>query len=232
MIENKSQLVVVVYVDDIIFGGHNDEVCRQFAERMTTKFKMSMLGELSYFLGLQVNQQQNGVFISQANYIKEMLKKFMMEDSKPISTPMVVGCKFSSSDESSSVDQTLYRTTIGSLLYLTASRPDILQAVCLVAQFQGSPKETHLVALKKIFRYLRGTMEYSLWYPKIESFTLIAFSDADWAGRVDDRKSTSGGTFFSGQSLVAWHSKKQESISLSIAEAEYIATTASCTQVI
>ncbi|XP_042494955.1 uncharacterized mitochondrial protein AtMg00810-like [Macadamia integrifolia] len=133
MTENKSQLVVVVYVDDIIFEEQNDEMCRQFAERMMAEFEMSMLGELSYFLGLEVNQQQNGIFISQAKYIKEMLKKFMMEDSKPVSTPMVVGCKLSSRDESSSVDQTLYRSMIGSLLYLTASRPDILQAVCLVA---------------------------------------------------------------------------------------------------
>ncbi|XP_043694337.1 secreted RxLR effector protein 161-like [Telopea speciosissima] len=155
-----------------------------------------------------------------------------MEDNKPVSTPMVVGCKMSLNDESASVDQTKYRSMIRSLLYLTASRPDIMQSVCLVARFQSNPKETHLLAVKRIFRYIRGTMEYGLWYPKTENFSLTAFSDADWAGSIDDRKSTSGGALFLGKSLVAWHSKKQESVSLSTAEAEYIATTASCTQVL
>ncbi|XP_043714653.1 uncharacterized mitochondrial protein AtMg00810-like [Telopea speciosissima] len=117
MIEHSCQLVVVVYVDDIIFGGHSDVVCKQFAERMKTEFEMSILGELSYFLGLQVNQKKNGIFISQVKYAKEMLKKFNMEDSKPVGTPMVVGCKLSSTDESPLVDQTLYRLMIGSLLY-------------------------------------------------------------------------------------------------------------------
>ncbi|XP_043699932.1 secreted RxLR effector protein 161-like [Telopea speciosissima] len=158
-----------------------------------------------------------------------MLKKFMVEDSKPVGTLMLVGCKLSSSDESPSVDQTQYRSMIGSLLYLTASRPDILQPVCLVARFQANPKETHLLAVKRIFRYLKGSTEYGLWYPKIEKFTLTAFSDVDWAGSNDDKKSTSGGAFYLGKSLVAWHSKKQESVSLSTAEAEYIATVASYT---
>ena len=121
---------------------------------------------------------------------------------------------------------------IGSLLYLMATRTDILQAVCMVACFQSSPKESHLVALKRILRYLKGTMDYGLWYPKGKGFTLTAYTDADWAGSIDDRKSTSGGAFFLGGSLVAWHSKKQESVSLSTAEAEYIAAVSSCTQVL
>lgn len=104
--------------------------------------------------------------------------------------------------------------------------------VCLVARFQASPKETHLAAVKRIFRYLKGTMDFGLWFPRSEDFTLTAYSDADWAGSVDDRKSTSGGTFFLGKCLVAWHSKKQESVSLSTAEAEYIAAAASCTRVL
>ncbi|XP_043717478.1 uncharacterized mitochondrial protein AtMg00810-like [Telopea speciosissima] len=232
MTEDSSKLVIVVYVDDIIFGGHCNDLCKQFAEKMKYEFEMSMLGELSYFLGLQVSQRQKGIFISQMKYTKEMLKKFQMEDNKPVGTPMVVGCKLSTDDESPSVDQTRYRSMIGSLLYLTASRPDILQAVCLVARFQASPKETHLLAIKRIFKYLRGTVDYRLWYSKTDKFTLTTFSDADWEGSIDDRKSTSGGTFYLGQSLVAWHSNKQESVSLLTAEAEYIAATACCTQLI
>ncbi|XP_043710424.1 secreted RxLR effector protein 161-like [Telopea speciosissima] len=118
---------------------------------------------------------------------------------------------------------------IGSLLYLTTSRPYILQSVCLVARFQANPKESHLLAVKRIFRYLQDTTDFGLWYTMSKDF---AYSDADWARCVDDRKSTSGGAFYLGQSLVAWHSKKQESVSLSTAEAEYIAATTTCTQIL
>ena len=230
--EKANQLIVVVYVDDIIFGGSKNELCKNFADNMQTEFEMSMIGELAFFLGLQINQLKNGMFISQTKYVKEMLKKFTMEDCKPVSTPMTTGCKLSKDDKAPTVDQTQYRSMIGSLLYLTATRPDILQAVCMVARFQANPKETHVTAVKRIFRYLKGTVEYGLWYPRGKDFTLIAFSDADWAGCVDDRKSTSGGAFYLGNNLVGWHSKKQDSVSLSTAEAEYIAATSCCTQIL
>ncbi|XP_042521119.1 secreted RxLR effector protein 161-like [Macadamia integrifolia] len=232
MTEDNSQSVVVVYVDDLIFGGHCDKLYQQFVEKMRTKVEMSMLGELSYFLGFPVSEQEDDIFVSQIKYVKEMLKKFGMEDSKPMGTPMAVGCKLSSNGESPIVDQTLYRSMIGRFLYLTSSRIDILQLVCLVARFQASPKEAHLLAVKRILRYLKGTLEYGLWYPKTNNFIVTAFSDADWAGSIDDRKITSGGAFFLGKSSVAWHRKKHESVSLSIAEAEYIVATTSCTQVI
>ncbi|XP_043695672.1 secreted RxLR effector protein 161-like [Telopea speciosissima] len=152
-----------------------------------------------------------------------------MEDCKPVSTPMMTRCKLTKDDASPSVDHTTYRSMIRSLLYLTVSRPDILQAVCMVARFQVGPKETHVAAMKRIFRYLKGSIDYGLWYPRTKDFTLSAYSDANWAGDVDDRKSTSGGAFYLGGSLVAWHSKKQDSVSLSTAEAEYIAATSCCT---
>ena len=230
--ELSKQLVVIVYVDDIIFGGNDEEMCRNFAEEMKKEFEMSMLGELKFFLGLQVQQLKHGIFISQMKYIKEMLKRFNMEDSKPVSTPMSTNTKLSKDDKASSVDHTTYRSMIGSLLYLTATRPDLLHAVCMVARFQAAPTETHLTAVKRIFRYLKGTMELGIWYPKGKSFTLVAYSDADWAGCVDERKSTSGGAFYLGERLVAWHSKKQDSVSLSTAEAEYIAAATCCTQVL
>jgi len=145
---------------------------------------------------------------------------------------MMTGCKLSKDDQAPSVDQTQYRSMIGNLLYLIATRSDILQAVCLVARYQAAPKATHVSAVKRIFRYLKGTIEYGLWYPKGEDFTLVAYSDVDWAGYVDDRKSTNGGAFFLGNNLVSWHSKKKESVSLSSIEVEYMATTSCCTQVL
>jgi hypothetical protein len=137
-------LIIVVYVDDIIFGSNDDEMSQRFAEEMKKEFEMSMLGELSFFLGLQITQTSKGIFISQTKYIKEMLKKFEMEDCKPVSTPMVIGCKLIKEDESKETDQYLYRSMIDNLLYVTTSRPDIMQEVGLVGRFQVAPKETHV----------------------------------------------------------------------------------------
>jgi hypothetical protein len=193
---------------------------------------MSMLGELSFFLGLHISQSNKGIFISQTKYIKEMLKKFGMEDCAPVSTPMITGCKLRKDDESPEENQTLYRSMIGNLLYVTTSRPDIMQAVGLVARFQSAPKETHVQAVKRIFRYLKGTLDFGLWYSRSKDFTLTTYTDADWEGSIDDKKSTSGGALFLGNCLVSWLRKKQTSISLSTTEAEYIAATTCCTQVL
>ena len=141
-----------------------------------------------FFLGLQVSQSEKRIFISQTKYIKEMLKKFKMKESKPVSTPMVTGCKLSKDDESLEVDHTMYKSMIGSLLYVTTTRPYVMQAVGLVARFLSSPKETYVDAIKRILRYLKGTMEYGLWYPKSNNFTLTKFTDADWAGSINDKK--------------------------------------------
>ena len=119
-----------------------------------------------------------------------------MHDCKPVSTPMVTGCKLSKKENNPKVDQTLYRSMIGSLLYLTTSQPDILQSVCLMARYQADPREAHMVAVKRILRYVKGTVNFGLWYVKSESFTLMAYSDIDWAGCMDDRRSTSGGAFY------------------------------------
>ena len=146
---------------------------------MQKEFEMSLLGELTYFLGLQITQHDDGIFISQTKYIKEMLKRFDMEGCKAVSTPMVTSCKLSKDDTSPAADQKSYRSMIGSLLYVTASRPDVMQAVGQVAQFQAAPTEAHVVAVKRIFRYLQGTKEFGLWYPKGNQLDLVAFSDAD-----------------------------------------------------
>lgn len=155
-----------------------------------------------------------------------------MEDSKLVSTPMVTRCKLSKDDDSPKENQKRYRSMIGGLLYLTQTRTDIMNAVGLIARFQADPKESHVVVVKRIFRYLKGTIDYGLWYPKDNNFTLHAYTDVDWVGDMDERKSTSGGAFFLGRRLVSWMSKKQEAISLSTIEVEYIAAANNCTQVL
>ena len=225
-------IIIEVYVDDIIFGSDDDRLSQQFAKDMQKEFDMSLLGELKFFLGLQISLLNNGIFISQSKYIKEMLRKFGMEDCKPVSTPMTTRCKLSMDDESKEVDQKLYRSMIGSLLYVTASTLDVMHAVGLVARFQANPKETHVLAIKRIFRYLKGTTEFGIWYPKGNELTLVSYTYVDWAGSINDRKSTSGATLYLGNCLVAWSSKKQSLVSLSTIEAEYIAAATCCTQVI
>ena len=155
-----------------------------------------------------------------------------MEDSKPVCTPMVTGCSLHANDESATVHQPTYRSMIGSLLYLTGTRPDIMHAVGIVGRFQANPKENHLQGVKRIFKYLQGTQNYGLWYPRGTDLTLHAYTNEDWVGSVDDRKSTSGGAFFMGPRLVSWFSKKQSSIALCTVEAEYVAAASYCTQLL
>jgi hypothetical protein len=218
-VDRDNILIIEVYVDDIIFGSDDDRMSKKFSKDMQNEFEMSLLGELNFFLGLQISQLDEGIFISQTKYIKEMLKKFGMEDCKPVSTPMVTGCKLRKDDESKEADQRLYRSMIGSLLYVTTSRPDVMQAVGQVAIFQAAPKETHVLVVKRIFRYLKGTTEFGLWYPKGNEMTMVTYTDADWEGSIDDRRSTSGATFYLGDCLVSWLSKKQSSVSLSTTKA-------------
>lgn len=193
---------------------------------------MSLLGELTYFVGLQVQQNKDGIFLSQTKYLKQILKKYGMEDSKPVCTPMVTGCSLSSNDESTAVQQPTYISMIDSLLYLTGTQPDIMHAVGIVGRFQANPKESHIQEVKMIFKYLQGTKNFGLWYPRDTDLTLHAYTDADWAGSVDDKKITSGGAFYMGSRLVSWFSKKQSSISLSTTKAEYVVAASCYTQLL
>jgi hypothetical protein len=193
---------------------------------------MSMMGELKYFLGFQIKQLQDDTFISQTKYIQDILKKFGMKDGKPIKTPMGTYGYLDLDTGGKSVDQKVYRSMIGSLLYLCASRPDIMLFVCMCARFQDDPKEVHLRAMKRIMRYLVYTPKFGLWYHKGSTFDLIGYSDADWAVCKIDRKSTSETCQFLGRSLVSWASKKQNSVALSTAEAEYIVACHCCAQLL
>ncbi|WVZ96991.1 LOW QUALITY PROTEIN: hypothetical protein U9M48_042562 [Paspalum notatum var. saurae] len=184
-------LIVQIYVDDIIFGGSSHALVSSFAEQMSREFEMSLMGELQFFLGLQIKQGPEGTFVHQAKYTRDILKKFEMGDSKPMTTPMSTNTALDTNEDGETVNQKKFRGMIGSLLYLTATRPDIQLAVCLCARYQVSPRTSHRQAVKRIFRYLKFTPELGLWYSSGSSLSLRGFSDADHAGCRIDRKSTS-----------------------------------------
>ena len=229
---DKDIIVIQIYVDDIIFGSTNEDLCQVFAKDMQEEFEMSHMGELQYFLGLQIKQMKDGTFIHQGKYTKDLLKRFGMETASHKSTPMSTSTHLDKDEKGKDIDSRLYRGMIGSLLYLTASRPDIMLSVCICARYQCTPKVSHVTAVKRIFRYLSKTLDFGLYYPKSSSFELMSYNDADFAGCRSDRKSTSGTCHFLGNSLVSWFSKKQNSVALSTTEAEYIAAGLACAQVL
>ncbi|GJX16017.1 retrovirus-related pol polyprotein from transposon TNT 1-94 [Tanacetum coccineum] len=193
---------------------------------------MSMMGQMSFFLGLQVSQSPRGIFINQAKYALETLKKYGMDLSDPVDTPMVDRLKLDEDLMGIPVDQTRFKGMVGSLMYLTASRPDLVFTMCMCSRYQAKPTKKHLKAIKRIFRYLKGTINMGLWYPKDNAMSLTAYADADRAGCQDSRRSTSGSAQFLGDRLVSWLSKKQKSTAISTTEAEYIAMSGCCAQIL
>ena len=230
--QGKDLFIVQVYVDDIIFGGTNDSLGVEFAQLMNSEFEMSMMGELNFFLGLQIKQTPVGTSIHQQKYIKELLKKYDMNEAKTNDTSIGTTTKLDKDEPGSPVNDTRYRGMIGSLLYLTANRPDIVFSVGLCARFQSCPKESHLKVVKRILRYLKGTMNLVIWHPTGDSFDLKGFADVDYAGHMVDRKSTSGMARFLGPCLISWATRKQNSVALSTAEAEYVAAASCCAQLL
>ncbi|GJV69233.1 retrovirus-related pol polyprotein from transposon TNT 1-94 [Tanacetum coccineum] len=230
--KSSNLIIVQIYVDDIIFGLTCQDMCDEFAKIMHDEFEMSMMGELNFFLGLQIKQMEDGIFFNQSKYIKEMLKKFGLEESKPMKTPMSSDTKLMKDEECESVDSTKYRGMIGSLLYLTASRPDIMFSVTLCARFQETPKTSHLEVVKRIFRYIKGTTHLGLWYPKGTGIETVVYADSDHAGDYVDRKSTSGICTFVGCCLTSWFSKKQTAFAISVIEAKYVSARKACQQAI
>ncbi|GKB18478.1 retrovirus-related pol polyprotein from transposon TNT 1-94 [Tanacetum coccineum] len=202
-------------MDDIIFGSTCQELCDDFSKIMHDEFEMSMMGELNFFLGLQIKQLEDGIFFNQSKYVKEMLKFFCLEDSKPIKTPMLSKTKLTCYEDGEPIDDTKYRGMIGSLLYLMASHPDIMFSVCLCAIFQEAPKTSHFEAVKRIFRYIKGTSYLGLWYPKGTGLETIVYADSDHAGDYINRKSTSSVCTFVGCCLTSWFSKKQTALAIS-----------------
>nr|GEY85313.1 uncharacterized mitochondrial protein AtMg00810-like [Tanacetum cinerariifolium] len=202
---NKGDILLVqVYVDDIICGSTKKETCDAFEILMHEKFQMTLMGELTFFLGLQVKQKQDDLFIKQDKYVAEILKKFGFSEVKTASTPMETLKPLLKDEDGQEVDVHIYRSMIGSLMYLTSSRPDIIFAVCACARHQVSPKVSYLHTVKSIFRYLKGQPKLGLWYPKDFPFDLEAYTDSDYAGSSLDRKSTTGVCQFLSCRLISW----------------------------
>ncbi|GJS02381.1 putative ribonuclease H-like domain-containing protein [Tanacetum coccineum] len=201
--DSRDIILVQVYVDDIIFGSTKKAWCDEFEVLMKGEFEMSAMGELTFFLGLQVKQKPDGIFISQDKYVQDMLKKFDMESVRTATTPYEASKPKSKDESDDGVNVHLYRSMIGSLMYLTASRPDIMFAVSACSRHQVTPLTSNLNAVKKIFKYLKGQPKLGLWYPRDSPFELEAYSDSDYAGSYGDRKSTTGGCQFLGRRCLA-----------------------------
>ncbi|RVW82656.1 Retrovirus-related Pol polyprotein from transposon RE1 [Vitis vinifera] len=223
-------LIVSLYVDDLLVTGSNAGFVNKFKAEMEQVFEMTDLGEMSYFLGMEVHQKQNEIFIYQQKYAKEILKKFKMEECKPTSTPMNQKEKFCKEDGAKKVDEGLYRSMIGCLMYLTATRPDIMHVVSLLSRYMHCASEIHFQAAKRVIRYVKGTVDYGIKFSQVQSFNFHGFSDSDWAGCVDDMRSTLGYCFSFGSGVFSWSSRKQEVVAQSTAEAEYIAAVAAVNQ--
>nr|GEU54821.1 hypothetical protein [Tanacetum cinerariifolium] len=227
--KSSNLIIVQIYVDDIIFSLTCQDMCDEFSKIMHDEFEMTMMGELNFFLGLQIKQIKDGIFFNQSKYIKEMLTKFRLEDSKPMKTPMSFDTKIMIDEECELVDNTKYQGMICSLLYLTASRPDIMFSVYLYACFQEAPKTSHLEAVKRIFRYIKDTTHLGLWYLKGTVIETIVYANSDHVGDYVDRKRTSGICTFMGCCLTSWFSKKQTALAISRIEAEYVSAEKACT---
>lgn len=188
-------LVVSLYVDDIIVTGSNMEKIEQFKKEMKSEFEMTDLGELNYFLGMEVIQNEDGIFLSQEKYAKKLLKKFGMQDCKSLSTPLTPHDKKEEVLNEKLEDVTKYRSMIGGILYLCASRPYIMYASSYLSRYMTSPLKQHLQEAQRVLRYVKGTLTYGIHFKRVEEPELVGFSDSDWGGSVEDKKSTSGYVF-------------------------------------
>jgi hypothetical protein len=200
-------LLVQIYVDDIIFGGSSHVLVWGFQEMMGEEFQMSMMGELTFFLGIQVKQTKQGTFVHQAKYTKDLMKKFNLAEHKPVSTLMSTATTLDLDENGEAIDQREYKRMTGPLLYLTVTRPDIQFTMYLCACFQASPRYSHRTVIQWIFTYLKDTIEFGIWY-LASSFDLVGFSDADFVNGRTGQKSTSGTFHFLRSSLVCWSAQK------------------------
>lgn len=230
--KGKHILLVQVYVEDIIFGSTNMHLVKEFSKVMQGEFEMGLMGELNYFVGLQIKKLDEGTVVCQTKYCRELLQRFGMEDSKSINTPMPTNRNLEKDEHGKNVDVKKYRGMIGSLLYLIASRLDIMFSVCMCARYQSDPKESLLKDVKHILRYLHGTSKCGIWYYKGNDCILVGYSDSDFSDCKSDRKSTSGTCQLFSNSLVSWHSKKPVSVTLSTVEDEYVVTSTCCAQIL
>uniref|UniRef100_A0A2N9IVG5 Integrase catalytic domain-containing protein n=1 Tax=Fagus sylvatica TaxID=28930 RepID=A0A2N9IVG5_FAGSY len=213
--------LLLLYVDDMIITGDDVQGIQDLKRFLGQHFEMKDLGPLSYFLGLEVSSSSDGYYLTQAKYTSDLISRAGITDSKIVDTPIEYNNRLNTHDGEPLPDATLYRQLVGSLVYLTVTRPDISYAVHIVSQFMAAPRSLHYAAVLRILRYLKGTLFHGLHFSSQSSLTLQAYSDADWAGDPTDRRSTTGYCFLLGDSLISWRSKKQSVVARSSTEAEY-----------
>lgn len=231
---NGELLVVAVYVDDLFVTGTNKRNIVEFKENMSSKFENSDLGTLSYYLGIEVCQHEEGITLNQRSYASKILENAGMIKSNPIQTPMELGLKLSKAENEREIDATIYRKNIGCLRYLLHTRPDLSYSVGVLSRFMQSPRESHGVAMKQVLRYLRGSIAYGLMFKRSTSKIprLIGYSDSSYIVDQDDGRSITGHMFFINDSPISWCSQKQEVVALSSCEAEFMAGTEAARQAI
>ncbi|KAK2433017.1 putative mitochondrial protein [Trifolium repens] len=219
--KSEGLTVLLVYVDDIILTGNDVEEQKMLGQCLANEFEIKTLGRLKYFLGIEVAHSKKGIFISQQKYITDLLKETGKSACKPASTPLDPNLKLGIAEEAAAVDKEMYQRLVGRLIYLSHTRPDIAYAVSLVSQFMHNPKENHLQAALRVVQYLKGTPGRGIIFNRNGNVSLEAYTDADYAGSVVDRRSTTGYCTFLGGNLVTWKSKKQSVVARSSAEAEF-----------
>lgn len=213
--------VLIIYVDDMIITGDDTEEITKIQRQLGTEFEMKNLGGLKYFLGIEVARSNEGIFISQRKYVLDLLFEVGMLDCKPVDTPTIQNQKLGGDSDSAPTNKEQYQKLVGKLIYLSHTRPDIAYAVSVVSQYMQNPSEVHMDAVIRILRYLKYAPGRGLMFCKNNHLNVEGYTDADWAGSLSDRKSTSGYFTFVGGNLVTWRSKKQKVVALSSAEAEF-----------
>ncbi|KAI5348230.1 hypothetical protein L3X38_001117 [Prunus dulcis] len=228
--DTSGIIIVSLYVDDIIYTGSCPKMLEEFKQDMMQHYEMTDLGLLHHFLGMGVEQTDKHIFIHQKKYAMKILEKFGMRDCKSVAIPLVVNEKLCREDGSEAADENEFRQIVGSLLYLTATRPDVMFASSLLARCMHNPSKKHMGTAKRVLRYIQGTLDFGIEFAKGKTATLIGYCDSDWAGSEDDMRSTSGYAFTLGSGMFSWAPIKQNTVALSTAEAEYVSTAEATSQ--
>ncbi|XP_070049071.1 uncharacterized mitochondrial protein AtMg00810-like [Nicotiana tomentosiformis] len=230
-IHGSNLTILLVYINDLILTGSSKSFIANLILKLSSTFALKNLGPLHYFLGIKVSRVSTNLVLSQTKYIRNLLTRANMDGAKPFSTRMVAGLQLSQNGSPSFSDISKYRSLTGALQYITITRPDVSYAVNKLCQFMHDPRESHFLALKRLLRYLKGIMELGLHIQPSSSLAITGFSDADWAGCPDDRRSTHDYCIFLGHNSVSWYSKKQNAVARSSTEFEYRSLAAVTTEI-